>query len=826
MKNYNIGIDLGTTNSAICSYDGEDVRVWKSPDQRDVTPSAIHIDKRGRKRFGMRAYQQLSREPERVAAMFKRFMGSNTKIEVEGSQNNGKPEEWSAEILKVLYGYLPEEIRPDEETGIVITVPAAFDEMQKVATMEAANAANLGNVALMQEPVAAVMAAMRRRQKDGTFLIYDLGGGTLDIVVAQSIGGRVQLLSQGGIGVCGGRDIDRLIVDSVVIPYLEENFDLPSDFVSDPKYKKLMRAAPYYVEEAKIELSSKDSTIIASSDDLDLQDDSGTQIFLEIPITNEDLNRVIADLVSGTIAEAKVTIKKAGLEADEIDEIVFIGGPTNYKPLRDRVSAELGITANINVNPMTAVAEGAAIFAESIDWSSSSRLRKSVRGQLKGEGIHFNYNARTPGKKAKIVAQLDDKNIQGAEFEVTSLDTGWNSGRISLKHGAAIELDLPKKGTNKFKVNVFDTNGAQICLADDTVIITRSAATVDAIPASHSIGIEIDVPSGGQKLDFIVRAGDQLPKKGSARYRASQEVRAGQAASLTIRMWEGEIENPIDDNRLIGALQIDGSDFEGGVIHSGDEIICEYEILDSGEIRLAVSMPTVAAMVDKNFYSRQQGQVDYAADTAQIQEVAEQTIARVDELEERIDDPRLMQARNKLEFAQTLNSDNPEIERNKEATENIYQARKLLYQARQDHRAEIRRNELENYVNHFDETIREYARPQEATQFDNLVRTARNTLDKEDASFESYLAEMHRQGFRILWRQNWFVESLFRNLISSPMFFRDKEQYKNLTRLGEEAIAKDNYDLLRTIIGQLHEAKSGASSSMEEDFGKVNIYKA
>lgn len=825
MKNY-IGIDLGTTNSAICSYDGEDVRVWKSPDQRDVTPSAIHIDKRGRKRFGMRAYQQLSREPERVAAMFKRFMGSNTKIEVEGSQNNGKPEEWSAEILKVLYGYLPEEIRPDEETGIVITVPAAFDEMQKVATMEAANAANLGNVALMQEPVAAVMAAMRRRQKDGTFLIYDLGGGTLDIVVAQSIGGRVQLLSQGGIGVCGGRDIDRLIVDSVVIPYLEENFDLPSDFVSDPKYKKLMRAAPYYVEEAKIELSSKDSTIIASSDDLDLQDDSGTQIFLEIPITNEDLNRVIADLVSGTIAEAKVTIKKAGLEADEIDEIVFIGGPTNYKPLRDRVSAELGITANINVNPMTAVAEGAAIFAESIDWSSSSRLRKSVRGQLKGEGIHFNYNARTPGKKAKIVAQLDDKNIQGAEFEVTSLDTGWNSGRISLKHGAAIELDLPKKGTNKFKVNVFDTNGAQICLADDTVIITRSAATVDAIPASHSIGIEIDVPSGGQKLDFIVRAGDQLPKKGSARYRASQEVRAGQAASLTIRMWEGEIENPIDDNRLIGALQIDGSDFEGGVIHSGDEIICEYEILDSGEIRLAVSMPTVAAMVDKNFYSRQQGQVDYAADTAQIQEVAEQTIARVDELEERIDDPRLMQARNKLEFAQTLNSDNPEIERNKEATENIYQARKLLYQARQDHRAEIRRNELENYVNHFDETIREYARPQEATQFDNLVRTARNTLDKEDASFESYLAEMHRQGFRILWRQNWFVESLFRNLISSPMFFRDKEQYKNLTRLGEEAIAKDNYDLLRTIIGQLHEAKSGASSSMEEDFGKVNIYKA
>ena len=135
---YYIGIDLGTTNSAICSYDGTTVRVWKSPEQNDVTPSAIYVDKRGNRYYGNKAYNQAPYNPNNSATLFKRFMGTSTKIELEAAQLSLTPEECSAEILKVLYGYLPEEIRNDPETAVVITVPAAFNQMKKDATLQAA----------------------------------------------------------------------------------------------------------------------------------------------------------------------------------------------------------------------------------------------------------------------------------------------------------------------------------------------------------------------------------------------------------------------------------------------------------------------------------------------------------------------------------------------------------------------------------------------------------------------------------------------------------------------------------------------------------------
>lgn len=181
MKNY-IGIDLGTTNSAIAIYDGDNLKICKSPEQYDVTPSAILIDRRGNKFVGVRAYNAAPANPDNSALLFKRLMGSNTKIKFASSGEEKTPEECSAEVLKTLFGSLPEEIRNDPDIGTVITIPAAFNQMQKDATLRAAEMAGIGKVALMQEPVAAVMSVMRASKTEGIFLIYDMGGGTLDIL--------------------------------------------------------------------------------------------------------------------------------------------------------------------------------------------------------------------------------------------------------------------------------------------------------------------------------------------------------------------------------------------------------------------------------------------------------------------------------------------------------------------------------------------------------------------------------------------------------------------------------------------------------------------
>ncbi len=323
-----IGIDLGTTNSALCSYDGAETRIWKSPEQNDVTPSAISYDRRGNRLVGQRAYQAAAANPDNAAVLFKRLMGTSTPIHIRALGKDLTPEECSAEVLRTLFSYLPEEIRNAPDLGTVITVPAAFNQMQRDATTEAARMAGIGRVALMQEPVAAVMSVMKAHQIDGTFLIYDLGGGTLDIAIAQSTAGRVSLLSHGGIALCGGRDFDRRVRESIVKPWLTANFDLPEDFSIHPKYRRLMRMAALAVERAKIELSAKDSATISLSEaETQCADECGSEIYIDCDLTRDDFNQLIADCVDKSITAAREAIQKAGLSPFDIERIVFIGGP-------------------------------------------------------------------------------------------------------------------------------------------------------------------------------------------------------------------------------------------------------------------------------------------------------------------------------------------------------------------------------------------------------------------------------------------------------------------------------------------------------------------
>lgn len=362
---YYAGIDLGTTNSAIATWDGATLKLWKSPEQNDVTPSAIYFDRRGRY-VGKRAYDLVPQDRSKAATLFKRLMGTTTPVNISG-QDPVTPEWCSAEILKTLFGYLPEEVRAQVQ-GTVITVPAAFNQMQKDATLQAAEMAGIGAVTLMQEPVAAVMSVMRAKSSNGTFIIYDLGGGTLDVAIAEGLEGRVSLQAHGGIEMCGGRDWDRAIVANIVRPWLERTFDLPEDAPTNPTYRKLFAKLDWAAEKAKIELSARGEAIISLSEvEVGVQDQSGADIYLDIPLSKDQLDRLIEDKLKDSIESVRETMTKAQLSSQDVDRVVFVGGPTQYKTVRDKVAFELGLPGALDVNPMTAVAEGAAVFAESVD---------------------------------------------------------------------------------------------------------------------------------------------------------------------------------------------------------------------------------------------------------------------------------------------------------------------------------------------------------------------------------------------------------------------------------------------------------------------------
>lgn len=827
-----VGIDLGTTNSAICSFDGEDIRLYKSPEQHDVTPSAIFIDRRGNKYVGSRAYNNAARNPDNSAVLFKRLMGTSTPVRLPAVNLTMTPEDCSAEVLRALYGYLPEEIRGDGETGTVITVPAAFNQMQKESTMAAAEAAGLGRVALMQEPVAAVMSVMRQRNTNGTFLVYDLGGGTLDIAIAESISGRVTLLAHGGISMCGGRDFDRILFDNIVKPWLLDNFDLPEDFVANPQFKSLLRMATWATEKAKIELSQKEEAVISLPEtELGVRDQSGEEIYIDITIDRKGYDGLIASKLEESIEAARETLDKAHLSPHDVERVVFVGGPTHYKPLRDKVAFELGIAPSTDVNPMTAVAEGAAVFAESIDWVSQSRGRKSSRGAISVGGaldLSFNYIARTPDSKAKIVAKLGSEAAAGVEFQIDSLDTGWSSGRIALKDGASVELNLVKPGDNIFKVFVFDSKGGPVSLREDKIVIARTAASIDAIPASHSVGVEARDKVGGRlSLDYLVREGDQLPKKGKKTFKAGESLKAGSAGSIKFKLWEGDISDPINDNRFIGMFEIKGTDFDDDVIAAGAELICEYEVLDSGNIVLEVSVPSISGSFQsgRNFYSSQEGKVDYTSQAKNIQEQSDHTLQRLDEMASKVDDPRLEQARDKLEQASTIKSDEVDPETAKQAMDHVQEAKRLLALTRREHLKDIRQLELDKAVDFFEKAVRQHARPTEVSSFDNLVKTAQRAIDNNSGDFESHLDELRGRNFMILWRQDWFVIERFRWLAEDAYLFPDGREHAQLVATGAEALKANDIEKLRSVVVHLDSIRIG-SAGEDEMLAGANIVRS
>ena len=803
---YYIGIDLGTTNSAICSYDGQSTRIWKSPEQNDVTPSAIFIDKRGNRYYGNKAYNQAPYNPTNSATLFKRFMGTSTKIEFESAQISLTPEECSAEILKVLYGYLPEEIRNDPETAVVITVPAAFNQMKKDATLQAAKLAGIGKVALMQEPVAAIMSVMRSSKQEGIFLVYDLGGGTFDVSIAENINGKVNLLAHGGIEMCGGRDIDRMVFNQIVVPWLTDNFNLPDDILINRKYKTFCRAAQWATERAKIELSaSETSTIALSEGEARTVDEDGNELYIDIDLDREKIDSLIEELVSETISVTRDTLSKAGLSANDIEKIVFVGGPTNYKPLRDKVSYELSINANIDVNPMTAVAEGASIYAESIDWSTENHNRKATNETVNTDiDLSFKYTARTSGDVAKVMCILGSE-LNGYTIQFNSLDTGWSSGNASLKKNLIVNLPLPQNGDNKFSISIFDEYGHKIGTENSTIVITKTLATIGAIPASHSIGVEvIDKLGGTPVLEFLICEGDALPKKGTITFKAGQTLKAGTNDSINIKLWEGNIQSPITDNRFIGVLKITGTDIDSGVVPTGADIECEYEMSDSGTINLEASIPCIGASFgNHNFYSRQEGQIDLS-DIDGIAEQGRTILERIDSIAKKVDDPQLENARKKAEMAANLDSqESCDPEDVQKANNELLDAKKIINKTRQDNLKTIRQMDLDGCVMFFDEVVRQYASPTEEHAFDNLVRTAQRSIDRNDTDFENVLDSMKTKNTIILLKQDWFIVDWYQRAVASPTNYLDVAKYNELKRLGDNALANDNMDELRQILFEL-----------------------
>ena len=600
-----LGIDLGTSNSAAAGYFGGKPRVL-TMDEADVLPSVIYIGKRGNKLFGFRAYQQLAVSPENVAAGFKRQMGTSWTQEFPASGHVMTAEECSADILKQLVLQAESESEGEKIIGTVITVPAAFNQTQMQATARAADAAGIEKVAFLQEPIAAALAAMANaKNRDSQFLVYDLGGGTFDLALVQSVRGSVNIIAHEGDNMLGGRDFDSIIVNNIIRPWLLENFALSDDF--QKSHPKLIRRANFAAETAKIELSRRSEAIIfASEDDLRVTDDNGGDVYVDIPVSRKDYKPLIADEVARTVALSRKILKDNGFEPGDIDKIVFIGGPCNTPFIRETVSRELGVPANMDIDPMTAVALGAAIDCETRDWSDkpgAQGTRKNTRASERVSGpleIQYDYPARVTDNRARVRIRLaSPATAKGCEISIESA-TGWTSGLSALEDKAAIEIPVNEDGENIFRIWVYDSEGKPVAEAGREIVIVRGVSSA-ATPTAHDLAVKIVTGEGDDARDAlqsIVKKGENLPAEGVARsFLSARDI----GDEFSVEFWEqpnAKNSRPESPNLFVGRCVIRADDLpEGESIQRGDEVHIHWRVNESHLITTAVEIPSTWASV-------------------------------------------------------------------------------------------------------------------------------------------------------------------------------------------------------------------------------------
>ena len=343
-----IGIDLGTTNSCVCVYEGGEAKVIANAEGDRTTPSVVAF-KDGEIIVGGAAKRQMVTNKDTVYSI-KRLMGTDEKVSANGKKYT--PQEISAMILgdlkKTAESYLGEKV-----TKAVITVPAYFNDAQRQATKDAGKIAGLEVERIINEPTAAALAyGLDKQDENQTILVYDLGGGTFDVSILELGDGVFEVKSTSGNNSLGGDDFDNRIMEYLVKEFKKENgIDLSND-------KMAMQRIKDASEKAKKDLSGVTTTQISLPF---LSQGENGPLHLETTLTRAKFEDLISDLVQSTLEPVRKAMKDAKLTKNDIDKVILVGGSTRIPKVQEIIKNELGKEPSKGVNPDEVVAMGAAI---------------------------------------------------------------------------------------------------------------------------------------------------------------------------------------------------------------------------------------------------------------------------------------------------------------------------------------------------------------------------------------------------------------------------------------------------------------------------------
>ncbi|TDX00368.1 Hsp70 family protein [Dinghuibacter silviterrae] len=808
-RTIDFAIDLGTTNSLIAKSNKGVIDIFKNPAGMKTTLPSVVAFRKDRILVGDKAREYIEKDPSNVFGAFKRKMGTSETFLVPNTGGFKTPIELSTIILQELKHFIFTGETPE---SVVITIPASFDTIQSNATKEAGYAAGFKEVLLLQEPIAASLAFANRDGKEGmkgSWLVYDLGGGTFDVALVRIEEEEMKVVDHEGDNYFGGVDFDNLLLSDVVVPYLEQKYQIEGLSTkmrsSGGRYNKLYYQLLYKAEEAKIALSAYPSAVL----EFDFTDEKDETHEEYLEITREQFEKSIRSRVKASIDFIRLLLERNRLAPSNITEVVLVGGSTYIPLVRNLLARELGIAVNTAIDPTTAVVEGAAYYAGSRASRWEPAETKTTRKTEVDIKMAYARNSRSDEEYfAAIVRQAP----AGSQYRIRRSDGGFDSGLKPLGERISEMLVLLPGSLNVFRLQFFDASGALIETDVPEISIVQGKFSIHGQPLPHDICLEVDdTYDRSTHLEVIFERGGILPLKKTITKTLSRSILKGSNDQLLINVLEGSRYGSPQTNLPIGVVGIEGRNLSADLI-KGCDIDLTFEISESRDITVTAFISMIDAEYREVFspstrainLARLGQEIDYLKRTAagQLKKFLAQELYKegailqgcIQELEDMqkplrnltdkdVTDTKFQLDDQKRKIAQTLESVSRE--------ETHLQLREQYF------------DKKEYYL----ELITHANRPDLLRKFEQMGKEEAEWINTASTQFiRSKMREMDRLAWDVRRNNLDHVIGIYTSYaLRPPEAYSNPKEFKQLRARGDEALGRKNIEEIWSIIQRMYD---------------------